>query len=52
MSFFKSGGLKGETGPVWGLVSVGGEDIRKGCRRVNKAEIVCTHVLKLKNEPC
>jgi ribosome-associated protein YbcJ (S4-like RNA binding protein) len=27
-----------------GLVSVGEEDIRKGCRRVNVVEIVCTHV--------
>jgi hypothetical protein len=26
------------------------EDIRKGCRRVNMVEILCTHVCKWKNE--
>jgi hypothetical protein len=44
MSFFKNRGQEGKTGYVWGLVPLGGEDIRKGCRRVNIVEIVCTHV--------
>jgi hypothetical protein len=30
--------------PVWELVPVGGEYMRKGCRRVNVLEILCTHV--------
>jgi hypothetical protein len=39
MSFFKNGGLEGKTGCVWGLAPVCvGEDIRKGCRRVNMVE--------------
>jgi hypothetical protein len=29
-----------------------GEDIRKGCRRMNMVEIICTHVRKWKNETC
>jgi hypothetical protein len=29
-----------------------GEDIRKGCRRVNVMEILCTHVCKWRNETC
>jgi hypothetical protein len=28
------------------------KDIRKGCRRVNMVEILCTHVCKWKNETC
>jgi hypothetical protein len=53
MSFFKNGQQEGKTGPVCGLVLVGGgEDIRKGCRRVNVVEILCTHVCKWKNETC
>jgi hypothetical protein len=28
------------------------EDIRKMCRKVNKVEILCTHVYKWKNETC
>jgi hypothetical protein len=43
MSFCKNGGQEGKTGPVWGLVG-GREDIRKGCRKVNVVEILCTHV--------
>jgi hypothetical protein len=30
MSFFKNRGQEGKTGYVWGLVPLGGEDIRKG----------------------
>jgi hypothetical protein len=30
----KNDGQEGKTGPVWELALVGGEDIRKGCRRV------------------
>jgi hypothetical protein len=44
MSFYKNREQEGKTGPVWGLVPVGREDIRKGCRRVNMVEILCTHV--------
>jgi hypothetical protein len=33
MSFFKNRGQEGKTSPVWKLAPVGGEDIRKGCRR-------------------
>jgi hypothetical protein len=29
-----------------------GEDIRKGWRRVNMVEILCTHIRKRKNEMC
>jgi hypothetical protein len=44
--FYKSGEQKGKTDPVCGVVgsSGRGEDIRKGCRRVNMVEIICTHV--------
>jgi hypothetical protein len=34
MSFSKNGEWEGKTGPVWGLVPVEGEDIRKRCRRI------------------
>jgi hypothetical protein len=42
MSSFKNTEQEGKTGPVWGMVPVGGEDIRKRCRRVNVVEILCT----------
>jgi hypothetical protein len=32
MSYFKNEEQEGKTGPVWGLVPMGGGDIRKGCR--------------------
>jgi hypothetical protein len=35
------------------LVPVGrGEDVGKGCRRVNMVQILCAHVCKWKNETC
>jgi hypothetical protein len=34
---------------IW--ISIG-EDIRKGCTRVNMVEILFTHVCKWKNETC
>jgi hypothetical protein len=34
-----------------GLAPVGrGEDIRKGCMRVNMVDMLCTHICKFKNE--
>jgi hypothetical protein len=34
-----------QIGPVWRIdISGRGEDIRKGCRKVNVVEIVCSHV--------
>jgi hypothetical protein len=38
--------------PLGVLVAVGGEDVRKVCRRVNKVQILCIHVCKWKNETC
>jgi hypothetical protein len=39
MSLFKNGEEEGKTGPVWELAPVGGgQDIKKGCRRVNMVE--------------
>jgi hypothetical protein len=53
MSFFKNGGQEDKTGPVWRAGTSGkGEDIRKGCRRMNVVEIFCTHGCKWKNETC
>jgi hypothetical protein len=42
---------EGRTGPAWG-VGTGrrGEKVRRGCRRVNMVQILCTHVCKWKNE--
>jgi hypothetical protein len=51
--FFKNREKEGKIGPVWGVgTSEEGEDIRKGCRRVNMVEILCTCVCKWKNETC
>jgi hypothetical protein len=53
MSFFKKREQEGKTGSVWGVsISGRGDDIRKGCRRVNILEILCSHVCKWKNEIC
>jgi hypothetical protein len=49
MSFFfsKSREQEDKTGPVWEVGTSGrGEDIRKGCRRVNMVGIFCTHGCK------
>jgi hypothetical protein len=43
--FFKNSEQEGKTVPVCGsLHQWEGEDIRKGCRRVNMVKILCTHV--------
>jgi hypothetical protein len=39
------------TGPAWrSVTSVCGEDVGRGCKRVNMVQILCTHVSKWKNE--
>jgi hypothetical protein len=45
---------EGKISPVWGIATSGrGQDIRrKGCRRVNRVEILSIHVYKWKNETC
>jgi hypothetical protein len=43
MPFFKNGEQEGKTGPVWGLAPVSVGDTRKGSRRGNIMEILCTH---------
>jgi hypothetical protein len=46
--FFKNREQEGKTGPGWGFGTSGKrDDIRKGCRRVNRVEIY-THVCKPK----
>jgi hypothetical protein len=35
-----------------GLVPVAGEDVGKGCGRMNLMKILCTHVCKWQNETC
>jgi hypothetical protein len=42
--FFKNGGQEGKAVLSGRLVPMAGEDIRKGCRRVNMVEILGTHV--------
>jgi hypothetical protein len=42
--FFKKREQEGKLGPVWGLAPVGGEGYKKGCRKMNMVEILCTHV--------
>jgi hypothetical protein len=51
--FTKKGEKEGKTVSIWGFGTSGrGEDIRKGYRRVNVVEILCTHIHKWKNETC
>jgi hypothetical protein len=51
--FYKNGEQEAKTGPVRGFGTSGtGEDIRKGCKRVNMVEILCTRICKWKNEAC
>jgi hypothetical protein len=39
-----SGKQEGKTGPGWELAPVGrGKDMKKGCRRVNMVEALCSH---------
>jgi hypothetical protein len=43
--FYKNREREGKTSPVWGAGTSGREeDIRKGCRRENVVEILCTYV--------
>jgi hypothetical protein len=35
---FSKTGQEGKTGPIWGWLHRGGEDVRKGCGRVNLVE--------------
>jgi hypothetical protein len=45
ISFFKNREQEVKLVPVWGVGTSGrGEDIRKGCRRVNMVDILYTHV--------
>jgi hypothetical protein len=46
--FFTKTEQDSKTGPVCGVGTSGEEDIRKGCRRVNMVEILCTHVCEWK----
>jgi hypothetical protein len=49
--FYKIGEQEGRTGTAWGgLVPVGGEEVGKGCGRVNIVQILCTHECKWKND--
>jgi hypothetical protein len=44
--FYKIGEQEGRTGPASGRgwYQCRGEEVRKGCGRVNMEEILCTHV--------
>jgi hypothetical protein len=44
MSFFRNGEQEGKTGPTWGLAPIEREDIKKGRRREDVVEPLCTHV--------
>jgi hypothetical protein len=49
--FYKTGEQESETDPAWGFGSSGrGEDVGKGCRRVNMVQTLCTQVCKCENE--
>jgi hypothetical protein len=51
-TFFFQKWRAGKYKQVWELVPVGGgENIRKGCRRVNVVEILCAHVENGKMRP-
>jgi hypothetical protein len=49
-SFYIIGKQEGRIDPVWGRAGTSrkGEDVGKGCRRVNVVPILCTHVCKWK----
>jgi hypothetical protein len=47
--FFEIKGQEGRIGTVW-QVPVGGEDVEKGCSRVDMVQILCTHICKWKND--
>jgi hypothetical protein len=51
--FYKNGEQEGKTGSGWGIGTSGsGEGIKKGCKRVNMMEMLCTHVCKWINGTC
>jgi hypothetical protein len=50
--FYKMGEQEGRTCPFWGVdTSERGEDVGKGCGRVNMVQILSTHVCKWKMRP-
>jgi hypothetical protein len=50
---FKIRDQKGSIGPVWGVgINGKGDDMGKGCRRVNMVKILCIHMCKWENETC
>jgi hypothetical protein len=49
---YKNKEQKVQTGVVWEVGIIEGEDIRKGCGRMNMMEILFTHVCKWKNDAC
>jgi hypothetical protein len=51
MSFFKNKEQEGKTGPVWGLVPVGGGGHSIRYRKTNVVKILCTHEGKWKMRP-
>jgi hypothetical protein len=53
--FYKIREQEGRTGSAWGRVGVGtigGEDGRERCRRINMVQIIYTHVYECKNCIC
>jgi hypothetical protein len=51
--FYKNGEQESRIGSVWVVGSSWtGEDMGRGCRRVNTVQILCTHVYKWRNETC
>jgi hypothetical protein len=54
MPFFdKDREQEGITSPLCGVGTSGmGEDVGRGCRKVNMVQILCIHICKWKNETC
>jgi hypothetical protein len=52
--FYIIGEQEGGIGPVGGGIGTtgSGEDVGKGCRRVNMVQILCVHICKWKNDAC
>jgi hypothetical protein len=53
--FYKIREQEGRAGPAWGeqcWYRGRGRGVGKGDRRVNMAQILCTHVCKCKNDTC
>jgi hypothetical protein len=50
---YKSGKQDGGTGPAWvSWHQWEGEEVGKGCKRVNMVQIKCTPVCRWKNDTC